>query len=51
MKKKRRNLIRYLLISVISLLFAFPVIWVFITSFKKPIDATSFFRFTIPIAI
>ncbi|MBQ6369443.1 MAG: carbohydrate ABC transporter permease [Parasporobacterium sp.] len=48
MKKKRRNLIRYLLISVISLLFAFPVIWVFITSFKKPIDATSFFRFTIP---
>ena len=47
-RKKRENIWRYIIISVISLLFAFPVIWVLVTSLKKPIDATSFWRFTFP---
>lgn len=47
-RRTRQSIIRYILITVISALFAFPVIWVLVTSLKKPVDATSFFQFTSP---
>ena len=47
-RKTRQSTIRYVLITIISLFFAFPVIWVLVTSLKRPVDATSFFQFTAP---
>lgn len=44
--KKCKNVIRYLLLIVLSLFFIFPVVWIFVTSLKKPVDATNFLRFT-----
>lgn len=45
---KRKGIAKYVLIIVLSLFFAFPVIWVFVTSFKTPMDATNFWQFTTP---
>ena len=48
MKKRRISIIQYILIIIISLFFAFPIIWIFVTSFKLPVDATNFWHFSNP---
>ncbi|MBR3276915.1 MAG: carbohydrate ABC transporter permease [Eubacterium sp.] len=45
---RKKTLFVYILLIVISLFFAFPVIWIFVTSFKLPVDATNFWSMTIP---
>lgn len=46
--KKRREFSKYLMLIILSLFFAFPVIWIFVTSFKGPMDATNFWKFSMP---
>jgi len=44
--KTKSKIARYVILIIIAVLFAFPVIWIFVTSFKLPVDATHFFSFS-----
>ena len=46
MKKNRGLIVAYVLLSIISLFFIFPVIWILVTSVKLPVDAKNFFQFS-----